>query len=70
MLSSAGHDCAQNRASLVCGGKRIASAVSSADPTGSQQTRRWRDQKCNLSHGRGRGILVADDYSLATRASS
>ena len=70
MLSSAGNDCAQNRASLVCGGKRIASAVSSADPAGSQQTRRRRDRKCNLYHGRARGILDVDDYSLATRASS
>jgi hypothetical protein len=28
------------------------------------------DRKCNLSDGRDRGILAADDYSLATRASS
>jgi prophage regulatory protein len=70
MLSSAGSDCAQNRASSVCAAKRIASAVSSADLAGSQQTRRRRDRKCNLSRGRARGILAVDEYSLATRASS
>jgi hypothetical protein len=70
MRSSAGNDLRAESRSLVCGAKRIASTVSAADLAGSQQTKRRRDRKCNLSRGRGRGILDADDYSLATRASS
>jgi hypothetical protein len=62
--------CAQNHArSPVCGEERSSRPFLQQILLDLNRRDGAATEKCNLSHGRARGILDADDYSLATRAS-
>lgn len=71
MLSSSGNDCAQNGRVIGMTGERGLSRPFLQQILLDLNRRDGGAiRKCDLYRGRARGILDADDYSLATRASS
>jgi hypothetical protein len=54
----------------VCGEKRSSRPFLQQIPLDLNRRDGGVTEKCNLSHGRARGILDGDEFSLATRASS